>query len=111
VLPRPSFRQLLLAAFVLVALLLGGVALRGQLALEALLEKGRDDAARTLSLSAHAERLDELALAMERVALRSTLQADGEHNREVAERWTWQGISSSVLKGLQLPMGAVEPLS
>ena len=67
-LPRPSFRQLLLAAFVLVALLLGGVALRGQLALEALLEKGRDDAARTLSLSAHAERLDELALAMERAA-------------------------------------------
>jgi two-component system sensor histidine kinase GlrK len=53
---------------VLVALLLGGVALRGQLALEALLEKGRDDAARTLSLSAHAERLDELALAMERAA-------------------------------------------
>lgn len=67
-LPRPSFRQLLLAPFVLVALLLGGVALRGQLALEALLEKGRDDAARTLSLSAHAERLDELALAMERAA-------------------------------------------
>lgn len=67
-LPRPSYRQLLLAAFVLVALLLGGVALRGQLALEALLEKARDDAARTLALNGHAERLDELALAMERAA-------------------------------------------
>jgi two-component system sensor histidine kinase GlrK len=67
-LPRPSFRQLLLAAFMLVALLLGGVALRGQLALEALLDKARDDAGRTLALSGHAERLDELALAMERAA-------------------------------------------
>ncbi len=76
-LPRPSFRQLLLAAFVLVALLLGGVALRGQLALESLLEKGRDDAARTLALSAHAERLDELALAMERAARQFLVLGDG----------------------------------
>jgi two-component system sensor histidine kinase GlrK len=67
-LPRPSFRQLLLAAFVLVALLLGGVALRGQLALEALLDRARDDAGRALALNGHAERLDELALAMERAA-------------------------------------------
>lgn len=76
-LPRPSFRQLLLAAFVLVALLLGGVALRGQLALEALLEKARDDAARTLALNGHAERLDELALAMERAARQFLVLGDG----------------------------------
>ncbi len=76
-LPRPSFRQLLLAAFVLVALLLGGVALRGQLALEALLEKARDDAARTLALNGHAERLDELALAMERAARQYLVLGDG----------------------------------
>jgi two-component system, NtrC family, sensor histidine kinase GlrK len=66
--PRPSFRQLLLAAFVVMALLLGGVALRGQWALEALLEKSRAEAARSLNLTAQAERLGELSQGMERSA-------------------------------------------
>ena len=65
---RPSFRQLLLAAFVLVALVLGGLALRGQMALESLLERSREAAERSQALAGSAERLDELALAMERAA-------------------------------------------
>ena len=67
-LPRPSFRQLLLVAFLLVATLLGGVALRGQLTLEGLLERSRAENQRTLQLSSHAERLGEATLTMERAA-------------------------------------------
>ena len=65
---RPSFRQLLLVAFLLVAPLLGGVALRGQLTLERLLERSRAGAERTLQLNGHAERLGETTLTMERAA-------------------------------------------
>jgi len=68
VLPRPSFRQLLLVAFLLVATLLGAVALRGQLALESLLQRSRAGAERTLQLNGHAERLGETTLTMERAA-------------------------------------------
>ena len=67
-LPRPSFRQLLLVAFLLVATLLGGVALRGQLTLESMLQRSRAGAERTLQLNGHAERLDETTLTMERAA-------------------------------------------
>ncbi|RVU45284.1 ATP-binding protein [Rubrivivax rivuli] len=67
-LPRPSFRQLLVVAFLLVATLLGGVALRGQLTLEGLLERSRAENQRTLRLSSHAERLGEATLTMERAA-------------------------------------------
>lgn len=66
--PRLSFRQLLLAAFLLQALLLGGVALRGQLTLESLLQRSRAGAERTLQLNGHAERLGETTLTMERAA-------------------------------------------
>jgi two-component system sensor histidine kinase GlrK len=67
-LPRPSFRQLLLVAFLLLAGFLGAVALRGQLALERLLESSRAGAERTLQLSADAERLGEQRRTMERAA-------------------------------------------
>jgi two-component system, NtrC family, sensor histidine kinase GlrK len=67
-LPRPSFRQLLLVAFLLLAGFLGVVALRGQVALERLLESSRAGAERTLQLSADAERLAEQGRTMERAA-------------------------------------------
>lgn len=66
--PRPSFRQLLLVGFLLVATLLGAVALRSQFTLERLLQQSRAGADRTLQLSGHAERLGEQGLAMERAA-------------------------------------------
>jgi two-component system sensor histidine kinase GlrK len=67
-LPRPSFRQLLLAAFAALSLLLGAVALYGQSTLERLLERSRAGSERTLALNGHAERLGEQGLAMERAA-------------------------------------------
>ncbi len=85
---RPSFRQLLLAAFVLVALVLGGLALRGQLALESLLERSREVAERSQSLAGSAERLDEGALAMERAARQYLVLGDSalrENYRRIAK--------------------------
>lgn len=67
-LPRPSFRQLLLVGFLLVATLLGAVALRSQFTMERLLKQSRAGAERTLQLSGHSERLGEQGLAMERAA-------------------------------------------
>ena len=84
-LPRPSFRQLLLVAFLLVATLLGAVALRGQVTLERLLERSRAGADRTLQLSGHAERLGEQGLAMERAA-RQFLVLRDEALRSAYER-------------------------
>ncbi len=76
-LPRPSFRQLLLVAFLLVATLLGGVALRGQWTLESLLQRSRSGAERTLQLNGHAERLGETTLTMERAARQFLVLGDG----------------------------------
>jgi len=52
----------------MVATLLGAVALRGQQALESLLQRSRAGAERTLQLNGHAERLGETTLTMERAA-------------------------------------------
>ncbi|MEO5733676.1 MAG: ATP-binding protein [Rubrivivax sp.] len=65
---RPSFRQLLLAAFLLLATLLGAMALRGQFTLEQLLQKSRTSAERNLRLTGNVERLGEQSRIMERAA-------------------------------------------
>ncbi len=67
-LPRPSYRQLLVLAFLLVALLLAGVALRGLVTMERLLQQGRAGAAAALQLAAGSDRLSEHAVTMERAA-------------------------------------------
>lgn len=67
-LPRPSFRQLLLVAFLLVALLLAAVSLRGLFTLQGLLDRSQDGARQALQLRAHVERLGEHSLTMERAA-------------------------------------------
>lgn len=67
-LPRPSYRQLLVLAFVLVAALLAAVAVRGLFTLERLLQQSRDGAASALLLAAGSERLAEQAVTMERAA-------------------------------------------
>jgi two-component system sensor histidine kinase GlrK len=66
--PRPSFRQLLVVAFLLVAALLASVALRTLLTLERLLVQTREGAAREVQLNADARMLAERGLAMERAA-------------------------------------------
>jgi two-component system, NtrC family, sensor histidine kinase GlrK len=67
-LPRPSFRHLLLVAFLLVALLLAAVSLRGLSTMEGLLDSSQNGARLALQLNGHAERLGEHTLTMERAA-------------------------------------------
>ncbi len=65
---RPSFRQLLVVAFLLLTALLAAVSLRGLSTLERLLQQSRAGAERTLQLSGHIERLAEHHVTMERAS-------------------------------------------
>ncbi len=68
VLQRPSFRQLLVVAFLLLTALLAAVSLRGLATLERLLQQGRAGAERSLQLSSQIERLGEHRVTMERAS-------------------------------------------
>jgi two-component system, NtrC family, sensor histidine kinase GlrK len=67
-LPRPSYRQLLVLAFLGVAGLLAGAAVNGLFTLERLLAQTRSAADRALQLGTAAERLGEQVTTMERSA-------------------------------------------
>lgn len=75
-LPRPSYRQLLVAAFLGVAALLAAAALRGLGTLEQLLAQSRAGADSALRLSTAAERLGEQVTAMERAGRQYVVLAD-----------------------------------
>jgi two-component system sensor histidine kinase GlrK len=65
---RPSYRQLLVLAFLLVCALLAGTAVQGLFTLERLLAHSRSAADNALRLGTAAERLGEQVIAMERAA-------------------------------------------
>ncbi|WP_047197822.1 sensor histidine kinase [Caldimonas brevitalea] len=67
-LPRASFRQLLLVAFLLIAALLGAASLGGLFTLERLMGKARASAEHSVQLAAEAQTLADLSLTMERAA-------------------------------------------
>ena len=71
-----SFRQLLVAAFLLIAALLATASLRALFTLEQLTMQSRDSAARALDLSAAAQSLTERSVAMERSSRQSVVLAD-----------------------------------
>lgn len=75
-LERVSFRQLLVAAFLLIAGLLAAASLRAVFTLEQLTMQSRDGAARALDLSAAAQFLNERSVAMERTARQSLVLSD-----------------------------------
>lgn len=75
-LERVSFRQLLVAAFLLIAGLLAAASLRAVFTLEQLTMQSRDGAVRALDLSAAAQSLDERSVAMERTARQSLVLSD-----------------------------------
>ncbi|GLR14816.1 two-component sensor histidine kinase [Chitinimonas prasina] len=110
---RPSFRQLLLLAFLLLAGLLGAASLSALLTLESLVKQSRGGAAHAVQLSADAQLLAERSVTMERAArqflvlddpnirqrydeaLRDSLAAlqrleTGLADQEVANRWRQQ---------------------
>jgi two-component system sensor histidine kinase GlrK len=71
-----SFRQLLLAAFLLIATLLGGTALRAVVVLERLVEESGREAARALQLNGAAQALAARTAGMERAARQSLVLND-----------------------------------
>lgn len=75
-LERVSFRQLLVAAFLLIAALLAAASLRAVFTLEHLTMQSRDGAVRALDLSAAVQSLNERSVAMERTARQSLVLSD-----------------------------------
>ncbi len=73
---RPSFTQLMLAAFVLVGGLLGGAAIQALVSMEALMTQGREGNTQAIELSTAAQSLAERTLAMERSARQSLVLRD-----------------------------------
>lgn len=74
--PRPSYRQWLVLAFLGVAALLAAATLGSLSTLEGLLSQSREGAASALRLSTAAERLGEQVTAMERAARQFVVLAD-----------------------------------
>lgn len=71
-----SFRQLLLVAFMLIAALLGGTALRAVVILDSLMAQSGEEAARALELNGAAQTLASRTAAMERAARQSLVLND-----------------------------------
>lgn len=80
-----SFRQLLLVAFLLIAALLGGTALRAVVILDRLMARSGEEAARALALNAAAQALAVRTAAMERAARQSLVLNDSMLRRRFQE--------------------------
>jgi len=77
-----SFRQLLLVAFLLIAALLGGTALRAVVILDRLMAQSSTEAARALDLNAAVQALAARTTAMERAARQSLILNDSVLRRQ-----------------------------
>src|SRR5687767_1254197 len=80
-----SFRQLLLVAFLLIAALLGGTALRAVAVLERLVQQSGEEADRALALNAALQSLTARAAGMERTARQSLVLNDSLLRRRFEE--------------------------
>lgn len=100
-----SFRQSLLAAFLVITALLGGAAVQALMALEHVAQQSRDAARNAVRLNDSAQRLAERTVAMERSA-RQFLVLDDDSLRERYEA-TWhearatQDVISAAMPGEQ----------
>ena len=82
---RVSFRQLLLLAFLLIAVLLGGVALRAVFTFDVLMQRSLGFSARTLQLNGVAQTLSERSATAERAARQSLILNDALLRRRFAD--------------------------
>ena len=87
ILSRFSFRQLLLAAFLLIAVLLSGTSVHALLTLEHLAAHSRESAHEAVTLTENAQRLAERTLAMERSARQFLVLDDPAFRQRFAEAW------------------------
>lgn len=104
---RGSFRQLLLLAFLLIAVLLGGVALRAIFTFDLLMARSLGFSARALELYGAAQSLNERSATMERAARQSLILSDAL----LRKRFEDAGQEArAVVKGLQ-PADLPSPLA
>lgn len=82
-----SFRQLLLVAFLLIAALLGGTALRAVVVLERLVAQSGEAADHALALNAAGQALAARTAGMERTARQSLVLSDALLRRRFDEEW------------------------
>jgi two-component system sensor histidine kinase GlrK len=82
-----SFRQLLLVAFMLIAALLGGTALRSVVILERLVAQSGHESDRALALNAAAQALATRTAGMERTARQSLVLNDALLRRRFDDEW------------------------
>ncbi|MGE0348261.1 sensor histidine kinase [Hydrogenophaga sp.] len=96
--PRFSFQQLLLVAFLLIGALLGAAALRALFSLETLMAQSRESAAQAIALSTAAQSLSERSLTMERAARQSLVLRDSQLRRRFDEA---SGNARDILRRLE----------
>ncbi|RYX89010.1 MAG: HAMP domain-containing histidine kinase [Comamonadaceae bacterium] len=99
-----SFRQLLLVAFLMIAALLGGTALRAVFILDELVLQGSAGAARALELNGAAQSLAARTVAMERAARQSLILSDAVLRKRFDEEST---VARATLA--QMVAGGVKP--
>ena len=114
-----SFRQLLVIAFLLIAVLLGAASLRGLRALEDLTRESRDSAASALALSDAAQLLSERSVVMERSARQSVILDDrmlarrfadaAQQAEDILKRLQDQGIAQDTTRQWQRQLEAMTP--
>lgn len=92
-LPRISFRQLLIVAFLGVAALLAAASLNGLITIERLLSRSREGADRAIAATAAVQRLTERSTAMERAA-RQYLVLDDPSLRDAFGQATRDGVAA-----------------
>src|SRR5450830_992832 len=110
VLPGLSFRQLLLAAFLLIAALLSGTSVHALFTLERMSAHSRETAGQAVRLTEQAQRLAERTVAMERSARQFLVLDDPAFRDRYAEAWQQ---ARSALAELQqaLPLAPADTFS
>src|SRR5450830_1227797 len=108
VLPGLSFRQLLLAAFLLIAALLSGTSVHALFTLDRMSAHSRETAGQAVYLTEVAQRLSERTVAMERSARQYLVLDDVAFRDRYAEAWVQaKGALSELQQALPLAPQAV----
>lgn len=104
-----SFRQLLFAAFLLIALVLTATSVQALLTLERLARLGRETAARAVLLTEATQRLSERSQAMERSARQFLVLEDALFREQYAAAWKDANMALQLLPGAMPELGTALP--
>src|SRR5450830_1390738 len=106
---KPSFRQLLLGAFLLIAALLTATSVQALLTLERLAAQSRETSKDAIALTANAQRLAERSVAMERSARQFLVLDDPAFRERFAE--AWRDAMAALVPAAERPRAGDRPAS